>query len=150
MIYRRRFFPEPVAGPRAARRLRRRAGRARRTLQQSVGEAEFAVLAAQAVGASTGELDTLCLRLRLASEAAGYSPSTADLLAAARMIRDAAAAAIASLPESDDQPGDADRPRNADRPRDADRPGDADLRCEAIGTLIARAAQAAAGRPLSG
>jgi hypothetical protein len=77
----------------------RRANRQRRALGRAVSEAEFAVLAAQVTGAPTGRLDALCHRLRLAAQEADRDTGrgTADLLTAARMIQDAAAAAIASL-----------------------------------------------------
>ncbi len=94
----------------------RRANRQRRTLGRAVSEAEFAVLAAQVTGAPTGELDILCYRLRLAAQDADRE--IGDLLTAARMIREAAASAIASLS------GPADRPARV--------PG----QCEAIAALI--------------
>jgi hypothetical protein len=80
----------------------RRADRQRRTLGRAVSEAEFAVLAAQVTGAPAGELETLCHRLRLAAHDADHG--IADLLTAARMIQDAAAAAIASLSAPADRP----------------------------------------------
>jgi uncharacterized membrane-anchored protein len=132
----RRRRPAPGGG-----RAERRAGRSRRVLRQAVGEAEFAVLAAQATGAPTGELDTLCRRLQLVAEAAGHMPSTADLIAAARMIQQAAAAAMAALPPSADQTGD------IGDIGDAGRAGDARDQCAAIAALITRAARAAAGDP---
>jgi uncharacterized membrane-anchored protein len=119
-------------------RAERRAGRSRRVLRQAVGEAEFAVLAAQVTGVPTGELDTLCQRLRLAAETVGHTPSTADLLTAARMIQQAAAAAMAVLPASAEPTGDTG---------DTGRAGDARDQCAAIAALIARAARAADGDP---
>ena len=74
------------------------------------------MLAAQVTGAPAGELDTLCQRLRLAAQDADRE--TGDLLTAARMIQEAAAAAIASLS------GPAGRPARV--------PG----QCEAIAALI--------------
>jgi len=62
----------PVAAPGAGRDWPG-AGRQRRALQEAVSAAEFAVLEAQQAGAQTGELDALCLRLRLAVRAAGES-----------------------------------------------------------------------------
>lgn len=103
----------PVAAPGAGRDWPG-AGRQRRALQEAVSAAEFAVLEAQQAGAQTGELDALCLRLRLAVRDAeeslgpalsaygpgrrpGQPPSPAgDLLAAAALIQDAAASAAAS------------------------------------------------------
>jgi hypothetical protein len=94
----------------------RRANRQRRLLGRAVSEAEFAVLGAQVIGAPTGELDTLCYRLRLAAQGADHE--IGDLLTAARMIREAAATAVASLS------GPAGRPARV--------PG----QCEAIDALI--------------
>jgi hypothetical protein len=78
-------------------RRRRHDTRARVTLERAVAEAQFAVLAAQAAGAPVGELDVL--GQRLGEVVRGAAPSSAadfDLLTAARMIQDAAAAAVAA------------------------------------------------------
>jgi membrane protein DedA with SNARE-associated domain len=103
----------PVAAPKSGRDWPG-AGRQRRALQEAVSAAEFAVLEAQQAGARTGELDAMCLRLRLAvrdaDESLGpalfaYGPGrrpgdplspAGDLLAAAGLIQDAAASAAAS------------------------------------------------------
>jgi len=89
--------------------------RQRRTLWRAVSAAEHAIATAQQTGAPTGDLDTLCRRLRRAAQDADRSLSVAhgaasygreagqsqsdidDLLTAAGLIQDAAASAVASL-----------------------------------------------------
>ena len=87
----------------------------RRRLWRSVAAAEYAVAQAGKSGAPTGDLDGLCRRLRRAAAAADRSlamaghatpsPSSpghgssqaAELIAAARLIQDAAASSAASM-----------------------------------------------------
>ena len=87
----------------------------RRRLWRSVNAAEYAVAQAGRSGAPTGDLDGLCRRLRRAAVAADQSlamagratpsPSSpghgsshaAELMAAARLIQDAAASSAASM-----------------------------------------------------
>jgi hypothetical protein len=89
--------------------------RARRELWRAVGAAEHAVAAAKRGGAPTGDLDSLCRRLRRAAESADCSLSVwqqsavagagtdptagevSDVLLAARQIQAAASAALASV-----------------------------------------------------
>jgi hypothetical protein len=92
------------------------AARERRTLWRSVAAAEHAVAVAQRAGAPTGDLDGLCLRLRQAAadvdrflsvsrrpaepgagHSAGATAEYSDVIAAAGLIQDAAASAVASL-----------------------------------------------------
>jgi membrane protein DedA with SNARE-associated domain len=121
------------------------AGGQRRALRQAVGAAEFAVLEAQQAGAPTGELDELCRRLSLAAGDAVSSPlltqsaqspgrpdeqppaAIEDLMAAAGMIVDAAAFAVAQeqAPPAAGTPADGLRPQT-----------------EAIAARIASAAEA--------
>jgi hypothetical protein len=89
--------------------------RQRRTLWRAVSAAEHAIATAQQAGAPTGDLDTLCRRLRRAAqdadrflsvahgaaswgrEAGQAQPDIDDLLTAAGLIHDTAASAVASL-----------------------------------------------------
>jgi hypothetical protein len=123
-------------------------GRQRRALWQAVSAADFAVLAAQQAGARTGDLDVLCTRLRLTVQNADRSMLSArprlaprtpparvtsaidDLVAAARLIQDAAAFAAASESQSAASVVD-----------------EASSQAEAIGALIVQAGQAFAGCP---
>jgi hypothetical protein len=89
--------------------------RARRELWRAVGAAEHAVAAAKRGGAPTGDLDSLCRRLRRAAESAdcslamwqrsagvgaGPDPTAGevrDVLSAAKQIQAAASAALACV-----------------------------------------------------
>jgi hypothetical protein len=89
--------------------------RTRRELWRAVGAAEHALAAAKGGGAPTGDLDSLCRRLRRAAEradcslamwqrseasGAGLEPVAAevsDVVSAARQIQAAASAALASV-----------------------------------------------------
>jgi hypothetical protein len=122
----------------ASGRRRGRAARQRRLLWRAVGEAEFAVLAAQATGSPVRGLEALCASLRLAAEdidrslsggQGGMPSGVAGLLAAARLIQESAASAIESVSVS----------------VSADRPVGDGCPAVAIADLIAQAAQSAAG-----
>ena len=123
--------------------------RQRRTLWRAVSAAEQAMATAQQAGAPTGDLHTLCRRLRRAAQDAYRSLSVArgaascgreagqarsgidDPLTAAGLIQDAAASAVASLSE----------------PAARHLPGDARREAEALEAGLTSAAQAAGPIP---
>lgn len=120
---------------------------ARRRLWRAVGAAEHAVAQARRTGAPAGDLDGLCRRLRqaaadadrslgLAGQAAvrggervPASSEAAELVSAAGLIQDAAAAAVASV----------------SRPAARNLADDVRREAEALSAGIAAASQAAAG-----
>jgi hypothetical protein len=117
--------------------------RERRRLWRAVGAAEHAVAVARQAGAPTGDLDGLCRRLRQAAAdadrclsvsrrpaepGAGAIAEASDLVAAAGVIQDAAASAVASMA----------RPASAGLAEDARR--------EAVALAAGIAAAAGAGR----
>jgi hypothetical protein len=117
--------------------------RERRRLWRAVGAAEHAVAVARHAGAPTGDLDGLCRRLRQAAADAdrclsvsrrptapgtGAVAEVSDLVAAAGVIQDAAASAVASTA----------RPASAGLAEDARR--------EAVALAAGIAAAAGAGR----
>lgn len=123
------------------------AGRARRRLWRAVGAAGHAVAVAREAGAPTGDLETLCRRLRQAAADADRSlvmagrataatrtsqPASAevsDLVRAADLIQEAAASAVASQ----------------SRPAARSLADDARREAEALSAGIASASQAVAG-----
>jgi hypothetical protein len=125
------------------------AGQARRRLWRAVGAANHAVAVAHEAGAATGDLETLCRRLRLAAADADRSlvmagrataasrpaePASAqvgDLVRAAGLIQDAAACAMASL----------------SGPAAVSLADDARREAEALSAGLAAASRAAAGGP---